>query len=66
MGGFLMEKSFGQIRLFPEEIEKLLQATDDDNEDHAIGSDVESDKKDAFQDTNCQILASGFSIHLKD
>ena len=48
MGGFLMEKSFGWIRLFPEEIEKLLQATDDDNEDHAIGSDVESDKKDAF------------------
>ena len=66
MGGFLMEKSFGWIRLFPEEIEKLLQATDDDNEDHAIGSDVESDKKYAFQDTNFQIMASGFSIHLKD
>lgn len=50
---------------FSDKIEKIQEA-DEDTEDYAMGSNVESDNGDGFQDTVWQIMVSGFPIILKE
>ena len=49
---------------FSDKIEKIQEA-DEDTEDYAMGSNVESDNGDGFQDTVWQIMVSGFPIILR-
>ena len=51
--------------VFTDKIEKIQEA-DGDTEDYAMGSNVESDNGDGFQDTVWQIMVSGFLIILKE
>ena len=46
MGWLLNGEIIWMDKIFPDEIEKILQEADDDIEDYAIGSDVESDNGD--------------------
>ena len=49
-------KILGMDEAFPDEIQQIRQEADDSNVDYAIGSNVESDGGDNFQDTICYEL----------
>ena len=65
MGWLPHGEIFWMDEVFTDKIEKIQEA-DGDTEDYAMGSNVESDNGDGFQDTVWQIMVSGFLIILKE